>query len=134
MEVVVDTNVIVAALLRAGLTRNLIFSEELQLTSPDYAYTEIKNHEEEYLKKSGLEREPFERAVEIVLSRITPAPEEEYEGQKTAAQGFSPDPSDWPFFALALTRRCSLWSNDRQLKKQNRVRVIGTAELLEMLR
>ncbi|MFH1200258.1 MAG: PIN domain-containing protein, partial [Candidatus Micrarchaeota archaeon] len=112
-----DTNVIVAAILRAGLTRSLIFSGELQLASPDYAYAEITNHEEEYLEKSGLQRPAFERAVEIVLSRITSTPEEEYEGQAMAARTISPDASDWPFFALALTKRCPLWSNDRLLKR-----------------
>ncbi len=133
MEAVADTNVIVAAILRAGLTRNLIFRGDLQLTSPDYAYVEILNHEKEYLIKSGLERPAFERAVEIILSRITPIPEEEYGGQAALARTISPDASDWPFFALALTKRCPLWSNDKALKGQDRVQVISTAELLEML-
>ncbi|MFH1106327.1 MAG: PIN domain-containing protein [Candidatus Micrarchaeota archaeon] len=128
-----DTNVIVAAILRRGLTRNLIFSAGLQLISPDFAYQEIKNHEEEYLKKSGLEHKAFERSVEIVLSRITPIPEEEYGGQQATAKEFSPDLADWPFFALSLVKKCPLWSNDRVLKKQNRVQVISTPELLEML-
>ncbi|MFH1094689.1 MAG: PIN domain-containing protein [Candidatus Micrarchaeota archaeon] len=45
------------------------------------------------------------------------------------ARRLSPDPDDWPFFALALSRDCGIWSNDKRLKKQAKVKVWSTEEL-----
>jgi len=43
-----------------------------------------------------------------------------------------PDPKDVPYFALAMHLKCPLWSNDKQLKSQETVKVYATHELLEL--
>ncbi|PIN85274.1 MAG: hypothetical protein COV47_03030 [Candidatus Diapherotrites archaeon CG11_big_fil_rev_8_21_14_0_20_37_9] len=40
----------------------------------------------------------------------------------------SPDPKDVPYFALALKLRCPIWTNDKLLKKQKKVKIISTSE------
>ena len=41
------------------------------------------------------------------------------------------DEKDTPYIALALKLNCPIWSNDTDLKKQNKVKVYNTKELLE---
>lgn len=45
----------------------------------------------------------------------------------------SPDPDDAEYFASALKLNCPIWSEDKLLKKQTRVEVLSTPELLSKL-
>jgi predicted nucleic acid-binding protein len=50
-----------------------------------------------------------------------------------AVSKFSPDPKDAPYLAVGILIDAPIWSNDKALKKQNRIRVYNTAELLKEL-
>ncbi|HLD63176.1 MAG TPA: PIN domain-containing protein [Candidatus Norongarragalinales archaeon] len=133
MELVVDTNIVAAAILKKGLTRNLLFNGELSLYAPDRLATELLKHEKEFTAKSGLSREQFQQAAAIVLSRVVSLPFESYASYSARAKQISPDADDWPFFAAALQRNCPIWSNDKKLKLQTAVKLYSTEELLARL-
>jgi len=40
---------------------------------------------------------------------------------------------DVPYLALALKYNCSVWSYDKNIKKQNKVKVCNTKEILELI-
>lgn len=134
MEIIADTNVVAAAVIRKGLTRDLLFNPEFVPFSPDRLAAELFSHEKEFLEKSGLLSEQFQQATALVLSRITILPLESYAAHAAAAKEAAPDPEDWPFFAAALHKNCGLWSNDKKLRQQNKVKIFSTEELLEFLR
>ena len=41
--------------------------------------------------------------------------------------------NDAIYFAVALYKRCPIWSNDKLMAKQDRVKVISTKDLLAIL-
>ena len=45
----------------------------------------------------------------------------------------TPDPDDVMYFALALKLNCSIWSNDKKLKHQDKIKVYFTEELVKEL-
>ena len=45
------------------------------------------------------------------------------------AEKLTPDPDDMAYFALALKLNCSILSNDKKLKEQNKIEVYNTHEL-----
>ena len=49
------------------------------------------------------------------------------------ARALAPHIEDVPCFALALALDCGIWSNEKAFKKQSKVRVYSTAELLNLL-
>jgi len=49
------------------------------------------------------------------------------------AEKISPDPNDLMYFALALKLKCPIWSNDKELKKQNEVIIYSTEDLTREL-
>ena len=59
MNIVIDTNIFISALLKDSLTRKLIFKSNHNLLFPEFELEEIENHREELLKKSGLSKEDF---------------------------------------------------------------------------
>ncbi|MBN2067062.1 MAG: hypothetical protein JW744_01185 [Candidatus Diapherotrites archaeon] len=135
MQLVADTNIVVAALLRKGDTRSLLFSKKVEVFSPDRIGIEILNHKEEFMKKALMNESEFQQAVELLLEEISVIPVEEYSPLKQTALSLCPTghEDDWPFLALSLKLSCPLWSNDSALKNQLEVKVYSTAELLKQL-
>lgn len=130
MQLVVDTNVVVSALLRAGETRKLLLSHRFDVFSPEYVRFEIQKHRPEFIKKMGSNDHDFEEALGLVFEPITVIPLEEYAPFKLRAEKLArADLDDWPFLALALKLNCEIWSNDMHLKKQSDIRVFSTSEL-----
>jgi len=72
-------------------------------------------------------------AVDTLLSNIVLVPEESYRPYMRVAvelmRGI--DEKDSPFIACALALGLPLWSNDRALKAQQRVKVYSTDEILK---
>jgi len=135
MQLVADTNIAVAALLRKGDTRSLLFSKKVEVFSPDRIGIEILNHKEEFMQKASMGEEQFQQALELLLEEISIIPIEEYSSLKQKALLLCPKghEDDWPFLALSLKLSCPLWSNDSALKKQSEVKVYSTAELLKQI-
>ena len=127
-----DTNIVAAAILRAGMSRRLLFRSELILYSPAFLRDEILEHEAEFCLKSGLNEDAFDKACDLVLANILIVDEEEYTHRQEWAKQISPDPDDWPFLALAKEKGCALWSNDKRLKRQKEIIVYDTIELARM--
>lgn len=68
----------------------------------------------------------------IAFSGIKIIPLDELILYRDEAKRISPDPKDVHYVALALKRKCAIWSNDKGLKeKQNVVAVYNSEEILE---
>ncbi|MFB6180535.1 MAG: PIN domain-containing protein, partial [Candidatus Nanohalobium sp.] len=65
--------------------------------------------------------------------RIELVPKEEFENRLEKAREITPDPDDAAYFALALHRKCSIWSDDRELQEQKEVEVLTTEEIVRKL-
>ena len=57
MKLVVDANVLIAALIKNGTSREVIMSGGFTLVSPDFMALELGNHVDLVSKKSGLSTE-----------------------------------------------------------------------------
>ena len=134
MELVADTNIVIAAVLRPGITRGLVFYPGFRLYSPKQMVSEIEAHQEELVRKSQLAEDVYEEILNTVLSSITLVSEPDYLEFEELARVVSPDHDDWAFFAVALQRNCAIWSNEKRLKNQKKVEVYNTEELLELLK
>lgn len=136
MLLVADTNIIVAALLRKGSTRDLLFSKAFEFFSPDRLVAEILAHKEEFKQKGSMLEQEFQLALKLELENIAIVPIEEYGLLKQNALSLCPKDheKDWPFLALALKLSCPLWSNDSALKKQEKITVFSTTDLLKRIK
>lgn len=61
-------------------------------------------------------------------------PKEEIEPFIEEAEKISPDERDVLYFALALKLKCGIWSNDKKLKKQSKIKIYSTEELLKEIK
>lgn len=79
MKILVDTNRIIAALVRRGTTKDILFDENFEFVTPDYTIIEIHNHKDELKRKAKLIDEEFEVLLALIFERITIIPRSDYE-------------------------------------------------------
>lgn len=131
MELVVDANILFAALIKNGHTRHLILTSGWTFYVPEFLLGEMRHHLDVLMEKTGLSKEELENLLDefMTTANIKPVPFNDFKDYFDKAEGASPDPDDVHYFALALKLCCALWSNDKILKEQRSVRVYTTEEL-----
>lgn len=129
MDLVVDANILFAALIKESKTSNLLFSDNFHLYTVDFVFNEFEKHKEEILEKTKRTTKEFYELLNVLKRRIIVIPLEELNSYIKKAEGISPDPNDVAYFALALKLYCAIWSNDKKLKEQNEVKIYATHDL-----
>lgn len=131
MKLVIDANIIFAALIKEGLTAELIISDELQLFAPEFLLEEISKYQDQIFEKTHRSKEEFEIFVQILNEYITFIPQKNINPFIEKANLFSPDPKDSVYLALALALKSAVWSNDKKLKEEQvQVKVLSTEDLI----
>ena len=137
MRLVLDANILIAALIKDGTTRRLLLMhhDKLELYTPALIVEEIFENLD-YISKTA--RLPKEKVIELMIELLGTAGIELIEDEfiiahKAEALEITPDKKDGPYFAAALYKRCRIWSNDKPLKGQSKIEVITIKELLKSL-
>ncbi len=133
MKLIVDNNIFFS-LMKLTSTSSRIFSIlNCEFVAPTFILYEFKNHEGECLKKSGLAKGKFEIRKKDIINKIKFIDFEDYsEFIKEAVSGLQ-DEDDAPYIALALKLKIPIWSNDKQLKIQNKVTILSTEDIINIL-
>jgi predicted nucleic acid-binding protein len=130
MKLVVDANILFAALIKEGFTAELMLSDKLQLFAPEFLFTEFKKYEEFILKKTHRSSEDFHRYLKLLEDYIVTIPKREITPFIEKTREISLDPKHVIYFALALALNSSIWSNDKQMKdSQTTIRIYSTSDL-----
>lgn len=135
MGLVLDANIVFAALIKKSFTFELIkllFRKGTTLYLPEYVCEEIKKREDKILRYSKLNSPELKFLIKILFKRFEVVPKSEYEEFISKAKQISPHPKDIPYFALALKLNCPVWSNEKAFKQQSEVKVHDTKEIEEL--
>lgn len=130
MDLVVDANILFAALIKKSVTSDLIVDNSLNLNSVGYLFSEFGRYKSLIISKTDRTEEDFEMFMQIVQEKIKVIPFCEYGHLMKKAQKISPDPKDVEYLALALKLGCAVWSNDKKLKEQDKVKIYSTEDLV----
>ena len=143
MKVVVDSNILFSALLKADaklaeIILNPAFN--LEKISCYFLYIELFRHKEKMLRISKLSEEDILDVFYRLMKKITFINEEtitDEDWQQAEQLTTGVDEKDMPFVALAISQRAVLWTGDRRLleglQAQGFEQVIDTATLLNHL-
>ena len=133
MLLVVDANILISILIAKGSKHKLFFSEKIASNSPDRLLFEIGKHWKELSGKSGLSEKDLEMELAAIRMQLNTSSLNALSEWIKEGAAISPDPDDAEYFALALKLNCPIWSEEKRLKKQSKVRVYNTVELLKEL-
>ena len=133
LRLVVDANVIVAALLRDSTTRRLLILGGHELHAPRLLFEEIGEHWAEFVKRSGIPPEALQEVLRVLRGYISEHDWSEYADSLRGAQAaLDPaDVEDAPYLALAsFLSADGVWTEDRRLLEQAAVKTFRTRDLL----
>jgi len=139
IKIIIDANILFSALIKdASITRELIISDDIfDIYCPEFIFKELKKYKKYIISKREKNKQllTYEESIEKLLYFINTVPTERYENKIKEAYDIMKDidEKDTYYIALALKLNCPIWSNDTDLKKQNKVKVYTTKELLEEL-
>lgn len=134
MNIVIDTNVFISALIKDSSTRNLIVNLRHNLLFPEFEFEEIEKHRNEIIKKSGLSEKDFNILLLRLLNYVKIAPAHVIKERKKEANDIIEkiDREDVIFVAAALAFNALIWSDDKHFKKQKIIRVLTTKDMIKM--
>ncbi len=135
MVFIVDTNILFS-FFRDNPVRQVIINHDLfgiRLVTPEFSTDELRNNKDALIKYSELDERGIESLIRVMESFVEIIPMGSFQEFKEESITVSPDPKDAPFFALALKLKGTIWSNEPRLKRQSKVRVLSTRDLLKEL-
>ncbi len=135
MRLVLDTNILISALIRDSITREILVHPEMEYLVPEFALEEIEDHKEELLQKSSLSKNDFDLLFEYLKDNIVVISDKEISHKELAKQIMKNiDIKDSIFIALALsTKNDGIWSQDNDFDKQSMIKVWRTKDLMDYL-
>ena len=136
MNIVIDSNPLFSALIRDSATRRVILEYDGLFLFPSFIFIEMERYRHELLRKSGMAEKDFRKLLQLMLKKVVIVPNEVLAPYKSEAYEIVKDidPNDVLFVACALAYSGSIiWSDDRKLKKQSRVQVLNTNEIIKFL-
>jgi len=134
MKLVIDANILFAALIKEGITIQLLLNKDIELYSPNFVIEELDKHIEEILYKMKRDTFSFENKLLLIKQALRIVKDAEYDEFIEQAEQFVQDENDADYIALALKLRIPIWSNDKMLKKQKLAKVYNTIEIIEMFK
>ncbi|MDG6224098.1 MAG: PIN domain-containing protein [Candidatus Thermoplasmatota archaeon] len=135
MKMVIDSNRIMAGLIKDSQTRKIIFNEEFNFIAPDYVITEIEKYRHYLIEKSKLTDREFDIILLSILERIELIPSDVFIDHLELAEEIMKDIDikDTPFLALGLAVKASgIWTEDKDFDRQDKLKRFSTKELFNI--
>lgn len=135
MNIVIDTNVLISALIKDSTTRKILIEAEWTFYYPKISFHEIEEHQEVILEKSGLDPADYYSLLVLLLKRVQLLSTERFQSYLAEAQSFlgQRDPDDVVFLAAALSLpQAVIWSDDTDFDLPTPVRTLKTADIVQL--
>ena len=136
MNIVIDANILIAALLKDSKMRELIVNSLHKLLVPEVHFQEIEEHKAELLEKSGLNEEEFDILLMKLSNYFTIVKSDSVLSFIEEAQNLigKIDKDDVPIIATALAHDiCPIWSDDNHFQQQKKIKVWKTEEIIKTI-
>lgn len=136
MKLVIDTNRIMAGLLKDSASRRIILQDSFSFYAPDYCETELFKHRPYLVKKAKIPEEDFDLLMQVLLDKVELVPFEDFAGEYDRAMNIMEpvDENDAPFLAVGLALGIEgIWTEDRHFLRQDLLNVYSTRDLIGTL-
>ena len=133
MLLVVDATELFSAAIKEGKTAEILVSDKVDLITPEFVFSEFKDHKDEISSKTHRSSEDFVKFLTVLEDKIEVIPSLDLAPFLEDADAICPDPEDIQYFAAAFKYNCAIWSEDKELKNQSRIKVYSTSDLVKEL-
>ncbi|MBA7685229.1 hypothetical protein ES703_93647 [subsurface metagenome] len=136
MRFIVDTNILISGLIKDSVTRKILLSDKFEFYHPEILLEELNKHIPEIAKKARKDEKDINQLIKIFRENLLSVSIDEYEQNLDKANDIigSIDEKDVAFIALALaTKNNGIWTNDKHFRKQDKVKVVSTWDMMNLL-
>ena len=136
MKIAIDTNVLMAGLLKDSIVRKILSSENISFYIPEHALNEIEKYKNYLRDKTILSKEEIEEMIDLLLENIEIVPESKIKNNIKEAEDIIEkiDIKDSLFIATALAIKSDgILSFDDHFKKQNKIKVYDIKDLIKLI-
>ena len=136
MKLVIDSNRIIAALVKDSYSRKIILHSDLELLAINMSQKDIQKYRKDILSKAKITEEQFNSVFEKLNERMVKLDDAIIQGKMKEAKEIMDkvDKDDTPFIAAALATKADIWSDDKHFEKQNRIKIWKTKDLSQYLK
>lgn len=135
MKIIVDSNVIIAALIRDSKNREIIKNNKFDFITPDFVVAEIWKYKDYLTDKINISDKDFELLLNLILKNIKIIPVEKYKNSLSKAKEIMKnDLKDSPYVACYLELKCNgIWTHDPDFECKEGIKLFKTKDLLDLL-
>ena len=131
MRIVVDSNRVIASLLKGGATRRLLFNKDFEFIAPDFIISEISKYKNYIIKKVKISSQEFGILLALFFDNIKVIPKENYKKFIKKLEIEIGDKKDIPYLAVCLaTNSQGIWTHDNHFKQQDKIKIFSNMDLL----
>ena len=132
---VVDANVVIAALVKNGKVREILLSDKFKFVAPDFLKEETLKYTDLIMQKSGLAKDDLDLLITLMFQEIETVPKSEYQSKLPRAEKIMKnDVKDAPYVACHLALKSDgIWTNDSDYDGKPELKVFKTEYLLKLL-
>jgi predicted nucleic acid-binding protein len=133
--IAIDTNVIISALLKEGITRKILLDYKFNFIFPEYGLKEIYFYRDYVIKKSGIKDSEFDVLMLRLFKYVKLVPLHIIKKFRKRADEIMKkiDKKDTVFIATSLAFKCPIWSDDRHFKLRKEIKVYNTQEFINLM-
>lgn len=135
MKFIIDTNILLSALIKDSTTRKVIVKSGWDFYYPEMSFHEVRKYKELVLKKSGMNEEDYSKLLDLILEHINILPDERIIKNLEEAKKIIGhiDPDDVVFVATELSIPDSIiWSDDSDFNKQDKIKVLKSEKVIKL--
>ena len=127
----IDTNVLISALIKDSLTREILTDFNINFIFPEQGLEEVYFYKSEIIKKAKIDKREFDVLLLRLLKYIRLIPTEIFVDFRKEADKIMNkiDKDDVIFIACALAFNCPIWSDDKHFQKQKEIKIFTTKEI-----
>ena len=136
MRLVVDSNRIIAALVRDSYSRKIILHGNLELLAISMSQKDVQKHRKDILSKAKITEEQFNSIFGKLNEKLIKLDDVIIKSRMKEAKEIMDkiDKDDTPFIAAALATDTGIWSDDRHFEKQGIIKIWKTKDLSQYLK
>jgi predicted nucleic acid-binding protein len=135
MKLVVDTNRIIAALIKDSANRKVLFSDVFDFLTPQEALNEVRKYKDYIIKKAKMDETKFDRLFTQIVLMVNIVDYEKMRPELEEAERVmkSFDIKDKWFLAVGMALHLDgIWTEDKHFSHQKTLKPFTTKMMLEL--
>ena len=133
--IVIDTNIIISALIKESITRKIIIESGFSFAYPEISMQEILRYRGYILEKGNYNESNFNSILNKLFEYINLVPLKIVNSKLSEAKKIMEkiDINDIIFLATALAlNKATIWSDDKDFERQKIIKIIKTKDMLKL--